>query len=376
MYMKRTIIAAFLAAALTSPAEIIPFELSQGGLSPANEVPPVTTPSTGSGNAISGGISFNTESRQLQVAVGYGSAAGFTDLTGPATGIHIHGPALSTGSASVLFDLAPYHFPAVDPAKGGVVIGTLILPEDKVAVLLDGRMYLNIHTVLNPGGELRGQLEPLVNAAPVVTCGPGATLECGTPTTVTVQVSDPEGDALTVVWTLNGESVQTNKVAAGVSSVPSAVQYTSTLPVGTHQVVASVVDTAENTAACTTQVIIVDSKAPVITDVSANPNALWPPNHKMVPISLRVKATDECETPRWKIISVTSNEPVNGLGDGDTSPDWEIAGDRGLRLRAERSGRGDGRVYTITVRAFDSTGNLSEPKTVTVRVPKSQGRVK
>jgi len=68
---------------------------------------------------------------------------------------------------------------------------------------------------------------------------------------------------------------------------------------------------------------------------------------------------------------VSSNEPVNGLGDGDTAPDWDITGPMSLRLRAERSGVGGGRVYTITLECSDWSGN-SVQRTVTVAVPKGR----
>jgi hypothetical protein len=57
---------------------------------------------------------------------------------------------------------------------------------------------------------------------------------------------------------------------------------------------------------------------------------------------------------------------VNGLGDGDTAPDWQIAGDLSALLRAERSG--NGRVYTLTVICRDVAGNSAQG-TAIVRVP-------
>ena len=75
---------------------------------------------------------------------------------------------------------------------------------------------------------------------------------------------------------------------------------------------------------------------------------------------------------RLKIIWVTSSEPDNGLGDGDTAGDAVITGLLSVNLRAERAGKGNGRTYTITVEARDEAGNAST-KTCTVFVPKSQG---
>ena len=75
--------------------------------------------------------------------------------------------------------------------------------------------------------------------------------------------------------------------------------------------------------------------------------------------------------PSARIVSVSSNEPADGPGDGDMSPDWEITGDLTLRLRAERAGTGSGRAYTITVEARDASGNTTI-QTVVVSVPKNR----
>jgi hypothetical protein len=67
------------------------------------------------------------------------------------------------------------------------------------------------------------------------------------------------------------------------------------------------------------------------------------------------------------VTGVTQDEPVNGLGDGDTSPDGVIQGNQVL-LRAERAGGGNGRVYRMTFIAMDSFGE-SWSGYVTVCVP-------
>lgn len=103
---------------------------------------------------------------------------------------------------------------------------------------------------------------------------------------------------------------------------------------------------------------------------------LTPPDHRMVLAVSGIEATDDRAAPVNLDVGVESNEPVSGLGDGDTSPDWEIVqqsdGSVDVYLRAERSGTGNGRVYTVTVRAEDAAGNVSEQE-VEVRVPNNQG---
>ncbi|MFA5262764.1 MAG: immunoglobulin domain-containing protein [Opitutaceae bacterium] len=120
----------------------------------------------------------------------------------------------------------------------------------------------------------------------------------------------------------------------------------------------------------TTSLINNDIVPPVIQSVTASPALLLPANHRMVAVTVSVTATDDMDAhPSSRIVSVTSNEPINGRGDGNTTPDWEITGALTLNLRAERANGGDGRVYTITVETKDAAGNATTA-TTTVVVPK------
>jgi hypothetical protein len=213
------------------------------------------------------------------------------------------------------------------------------------------------------------------NAPPTVTCPPATVEECGASAQLTAQVSDPDGDAMTVVWTLNGTPVQTNQVPAGSPGAPANVTLSGSFPLGTNILAIGVTD-GTNVASCTTTVTVLDTTPPVISNVTASPNFLWPPNHQMVKVNVKVSVSDTCSPATWKIVGVRCNEPVDGRGDGKTSPDWKITSDRALQLRAEHSGNGNGRMYTITVQATDASGNKSQTQTLTVTVPKSQGKPK
>ena len=106
---------------------------------------------------------------------------------------------------------------------------------------------------------------------------------------------------------------------------------------------------------------------PLINNLSVTPDRLGVPNHKMREVMVSYDVTGGCGAVT-STLSVTSDEPISGTGDGDTAPDWEVLDAHHVRLRAERSGNGDGRVYTITVTSTDAAGNTSVD-TVTVNVP-------
>jgi hypothetical protein len=145
---------------------------------------------------------------------------------------------------------------------------------------------------------------------------------------------------------------------------------------GLTTVTLTVTDDKVASDSCTAVITVVDQEPPEITDVTASPDTLWPPNHKMVPVTVAVITSDNCDADiACQIIAVASNEPINGTGDGDTEPDWVVTGDLTVDLRAERSGAGDGRVYTITVECTDDSWN-SNSSEVTVNVPHDKGKKK
>ncbi|MBI3014117.1 MAG: SBBP repeat-containing protein [Candidatus Tectomicrobia bacterium] len=200
------------------------------------------------------------------------------------------------------------------------------------------------------------------NRDPVADAGPDQTVEGTSPSGARVTLdssgsSDPDGDVLTYTWIESGNMIGSGKTIA------------VTLSMGTHVITLTVDDGKDGTASDTVTVKVQDTTAPLISSVSASPSVLWPPNRRMVPVTVAVSVSDICDgAPRCRIVSVTSNEPVSGLGRRDRTPDWEITGDLTMNLRAERSAKGRGRVYTITIRCADASGN-SSTKTTTVTVP-------
>jgi hypothetical protein len=145
----------------------------------------------------------------------------------------------------------------------------------------------------------------------------------------------------------------------------------STFAMGATLVHCSASDAQSNVAHETFTVTVVDSRPPVITSLTASPNSLWPPDHKMVPVTVSVTAVDAVDpSPVCQIVSVTSNQPSNGTGDGDMAPDWKITGPLTADVRSERSKNQD-RIYTIRVQCSDASLNTSS-STVQVRVTQSR----
>jgi uncharacterized repeat protein (TIGR03803 family) len=138
-------------------------------------------------------------------------------------------------------------------------------------------------------------------------------------------------------------------------------------PLGATPVTLAVMDNHGASNSCTATVMVMDTTPPTINDAGVTPSVLWPPNGKMVEVSVSYTATDDCGGVT-NVLVVASNEATNG-----SAPDWVIEDEHHVQLRAERLGAGSGRVYTITVISTDNAGN-SSTKTTTVSVPKSQGK--
>ncbi|MBA3854732.1 MAG: hypothetical protein C0503_09960 [Gemmatimonas sp.] len=199
--------------------------------------------------------------------------------------------------------------------------------------------------------------------------------------TFTVTVADTTAPVITapaniVVEATSASGATATFAATATDATGATVTYSaasgSTFALGTTTVTATATDAAGNQSSATFTVTVRDTTAPTFTSVSTNAPTLWPPDHKLVSVTVSASATDVAGAVSYRIVSVTSNEPDNGLGDGDAANDIKITGAMTVDLRAERSGKGNGRIYTITVEAKDAAGNTST-KTVTVGVPKSQG---
>src|SRR5262249_35707202 len=123
--------------------------------------------------------------------------------------------------------------------------------------------------------------------------------------------------------------------------------------------VLAVVDTAGQSSTGTTAGTVLDRPAPTITSGSASPATGRPPNHEMVAGTVTAAAPHPRGAARCPNARHHGKEAGEGTGDGSTAADWEITGPNTANVRAERAGDGSGRVYTLTVRCTDPSGNAS-----------------
>jgi subtilisin-like proprotein convertase family protein len=208
-------------------------------------------------------------------------------------------------------------------------------------------------------GSIAGGWSLSITTAVPVCCEQGCTLTCP----ADIVVSNDAQMCLAVV-TYAAPIAEGN---CGV--VATAPASGSAFPVGSTTVTSTATRVGDGSTmtACSLTVKVNDAEPPAISGESVDTPTLWSPDHRMVDVTVSYGTSDNCG-PVTTALSVTSNEPINGTGDGDTVPDWEVVDNHHVRLRAERAGTGTGRIYTITITATDSHGHSSQ-RVVTVTVP-------
>lgn len=202
----------------------------------------------------------------------------------------------------------------------------------------------------------------LENHTPTARAGVDQTVECTGPDGATVTLngsasSDPDGDPLSFVW-------------FGEFGILTGPVVNAPLPLGTHTITLLVSDGngTSGTSSATLTVTVRDTQGPQFT-VRLSQTQLWPPNHTLIPINAAIQVNDACSaSPQVVLESITSNEP----GPGDIQDAAFGTDDRSFLLRAERQGGGIGRVYTVTYRAVDASGNSTVQRSW-VRVAHDQG---
>jgi hypothetical protein len=205
------------------------------------------------------------------------------------------------------------------------------------------------------------------NQTPIASAGSDQTVDEGATVTLNATASaDADGDRLTYSWTqvsgpaialVDADSGQPHFTAPVVAATGATLVFQLVVGDGSA---ASEPDTVTITIRDATQ-------PPSCALATASPSLVWPPNHKLVSVAVQGVSGPEDPDVRITITGVRQDEPLDGLGDGDTAPDAVLQGDSVL-LRAERSGLGTGRIYTVGFSATDTRGAACTGS-ITVCVP-------
>ncbi len=187
----------------------------------------------------------------------------------------------------------------------------------------------------------------------------------GVPSPVVLTATDVDGDSLTY-------SILAEPTHGAFSGAAPNLFYTSAgAYTGSDSFTFLVNDGRADSVVATVSlaVVAVSNHAPSCSSAQPNLAILWPPNHKMK--GIQVTGVTDADGDPVTILAkrIRQDEPVEGAGDGNRSPDGTLTP---LQVRSERSGGGDGRVYHVSFEATDGEG-AGCTGTVTVCVPHDQG---
>jgi hypothetical protein len=217
-----------------------------------------------------------------------------------------------------------------------------------------------------------GNVGGLTNAAPTVAATGAGVYQVSSPVMVGGQIHDRDGDQISYSWVINGSTVITSgTIPAPKAKVPYFLdQVPFNLSAGKYIITLKASDGVNKEVSSDVLIEMIDTVAPVLSPVP-DKTVLWPPNNKMVPVTIIVNATDNSGKPVTVTASVEDNETHK-----NKELDWtEPVVKNGLvilDLRAEKLQEGD-RIYTITITATDGSGNSSMTN-VEIKVPHDQGK--
>jgi len=261
--------------------------------------------------------------------------------------------------------------PEVTLSDSGVLQPTFTAPSTGGVTL---RFLLLVTDGAEDGGEVGDEVQIVVvdaNQAPTANAGSDQTVDEGATVTLNATASaDADGDRLAYSWVqvsgpvvqlVDADGPQPHFTAPAVGATGASLVFQ--LIVG---------DASAASQPDTVTITVRDANQPPSCGLAqASPSLVWPPNHKLVSIAVRGVSDPDDPDVRISITGVIQDEPLNGLGDGDTTPDAVLQGGSAL-LRAERSGLGTGRIYTVTFSATDTRGAACTG-TIAVCVPHDRG---
>lgn len=227
--------------------------------------------------------------------------------------------------------------------------------------------------MMNVGLE-REELDPLFNSAETFVRMWERIENC----TPDMDPPTPDVDPLATVHGACSATV-TETPTASDQCIYSQITGTTTDPLeyhdqGIHTVTWHYMDEQGNSSTQKQLVSVIDNVPPVIEELSASPDLLWPPTNQMVSITVTAVASDNCDAaPFCRITAVSSNESDKSSASKNKVPDWQVSGDLVLDLRAEKAKSDMDRVYDIEVTCTDYAGNDTTGHSE-VRVPHDQDK--
>lgn len=229
---------------------------------------------------------------------------------------------------------------------------------------------------------LLNRIEPL-NTPPHASINSPASAECGGPAGAAVVLDgsasvDPDGPYGGSDYIVKYEWFLVLGPRARAPLGTGAV-LTVTLPLGSHLIELRVTDTHAAAGEAQAVVAVRDTIPPSLS-VAPDPTVLWPPNHRLVPVSVALLVSDRCDpAAAVRLVAVTSSEPDDAPEDRDGRTQGDItfpdagASATEILLRAERDGDGPGRTYELTYTATDASGNSTVAPAL-VSVPHDLGQ--
>jgi len=323
-------------------------------------------------------VFLDTGNTTTQVTESVADALGITAATpvDATLGINLPGGNVVTVNC---YAISSAEFEGIGGSQSYVISSPLICVRDVEAfgtsgdphdIILGNNYFEQTQVLLDGPGNTLGMFQGVsANNPPAADAGPDQVLECSSPTGTMATLDgsgsfDPDGDPLNYLW-------------SGPFGDTSGVSPTVSLDKGTHTITLMVDDGNGTDDSDDVTIIVEDTSAPTL-NLTVSPQVLWPPNHKMVLIDVNAVATDGCDPDHVVALNLVESS------EGDTTDTFDpaidetvVVGRKGadiqiidgqLYLRAERSGKSDGRQYTITYTVTDADGN-SATATAIVDVP-------
>jgi len=209
-----------------------------------------------------------------------------------------------------------------------------------------------------------------LNNAPVLDPIGDKTVDANNQLQFTVTASDPDGDSVT----LSASNLPTGSdfdASTGIFTWTPTSQQAGTYPDVHFEATDGEAIDSEDISITVNYV----NTPPVVDNVVPSVKCIWPPNSKFVDVTFSGYSDPDGDEVSFTITAIKSDEPtatIKGAGGSVTHvPDADGVGTDTASLRAERSGKGNGRVYTIYFTCDDGHDGLTNGS-VKICVPHDQ----